>query len=315
MARQRSGSRARGFGGAASGGWATAGVALLVLSVCAACSGAGASSGASASPRGVASEPVDAASAAPASDGVEAVVTGIPIVGDDGTVRWCADGVREADCTGVAVTGLSKQSVDRLRKDPNRWSVKGRYDGRALAATAAPQTAYPEPLHPTTPCTQLHGRRLAADDVDPSAKRAVERYAATIPDRHAGTFWDRDNAVLTVLLTGHHIGEHRDALERAVGDHTLLCVQGGARFTVGELDRAQERIERVLPDAGVALMWTDRDVADNRIDVMVSHSDETTRALVTQAAGAAARVDGYVVLPDAAVADLPHRPREPDDRE
>ena len=246
------------------------------------------------------------------SDGVAVVITGVPEVAADGAVEWCPFQPGADGCPGITVDGLSADALGRFEGTGRLWAVEGVYDGGTLRATGLPQPVQrPEPDF-TTPCADLRGRQPGSGDIGPAASDAIQRHLASIPERNAGTWWDDDNAVMTVLLTGDDVSEHRAALEEAVGDRGTVCVVGGARWSMAELEQAQQRAMQIARDAGMGPWSASPDVVDNRVDLEVERSDEVTRERIRREAGDAVRVHAYVALRDATLGDLPAPPSRGD---
>lgn len=249
-------------------------------------------------------EPTPSASARPAST-VTAVLTGVPVVRDDGTVRWCPNAAIEG-CAGIPVTGLTAQWRDAFDDRGQAWAVEGAYDGEQLVASGPPA-----PVAPTrsesfvTPCTDLRGQHDGAGNPDQAAVEAIAGYIETIPDRYAGQWWDSDAAVMTVLLTGDDVADHRAALQEAVGARGTVCVAGGARYTAAELEAAQQRAVQIAVDEGLGMWSAGTDTVGNRVDLEVERIDEPTRERIRQQAGDAVRIRAYVALREATLAQLP----------
>lgn len=244
-----------------------------------------------------------------ASSGVVAVLTGAPVVADDGTVKWCPR-PGSTNCPGVAVTELSADTVEAFDDPEQMWQVEGVYDGQRLAAISPP-----EPVEATitddftTPCEDLRGKRESSGNPDGTAADAVAQYVATIPDRYAGHWWDSDNAVLTVQLTGDDVAGHQIALDEALGDSGQVCVVGGARYSLAELERAQRRAMDIAADAGMGVWGSGIDIVGNHVDLDVDYSDEPTRQRIRQDSGDAVRIHAFLALRDAALDQLPEAPQ------
>lgn len=237
---------------------------------------------------------------------VVALLTGVPVVSDSGAVEWCPGQPGTDGCAGITVTGLSPGAVDRIQDTGRAWSIEGSYDGATLQATGEPEPVErPEPDY-ATPCTELRGD--GAGNMDPAADAAIAQYVATITDRFAGQWWDSDTGVMTVLLTGDDVAEHRAALEDAVGDRGTVCVVGGARYSAAELEQAQQRATDIAVDAGMGLWSSGIDAVANRVDLEVERSDEPTRERIRQEVGDAVRVHAFLALRDATLDELPAAP-------
>jgi hypothetical protein len=256
-------------------------------------------------------DPTPSASASAGST-VTAVLTGAPVVRDDGTVMWCPNASVEG-CAGIPVTGLTSEWRDAL-DDPGRiWAVEGAYDGEQLAASGPP-----EPVAPTrsesfaTPCSDLRGEHDGTGNPDPAAAEAIARYVETIPDRYAGQWWDSDTGVMTVLLTGEDVAGHQAALGDAVGARGTVCVAGGAHYTAAELDAVQRRAIEIAADAGLGPWSAGTDTVGNRVDLEVERIDEPARERIRQQAGDAVRVRAFLALRDATLAQLPEPPPKGD---
>jgi hypothetical protein len=246
------------------------------------------------------------------SDGVAAVITGVPVVSGDGAVEWCPSQPGPDGCPGITVDGLSADALERIEGTGRLWAVEGVYDGVTLQVTGGPQPVERPESDFTTPCADLRGRHGGSGGIDPAASDAIQRHLAAIPERNAGTWWDGDNAVMTVLLTGDDVSEHRAALEEAVGDRGTVCVVGGARWSMAELEQAQQRAMQIARDAGMGPWSASADVVSNRVDLDVERSDEVTRDRIRKAAGDAVRVHAYLALRDATLDDLPAPPSRGD---
>lgn len=245
--------------------------------------------------------------ATPSAPGVAVVLTGVPVVDDDGAVQWCAHA--GPGCPGVPVTGVDAGAVEGLEGAQQAWQVEGIYDGRRLAATGVPEPAPREPdADFATPCEDLRGEPGGGGNMDMAAVDAVVQYVSTIPERYAGQWWDSDAAVMTVLLTGDDVDEHRAALEDAVGERGTVCVVGGARWSEAELQQAQSRATEIATSAGLGLWSSSTDVVRNRVDLEVERSDEETRERIRREAGESVRVHAFIALRDAAIAELPAPP-------
>lgn len=244
------------------------------------------------------------------SDGVAVVLTGAPMVVDSG-VEWCPGYVRSDDCPGIPVTGLPAGVADAFDQSPV-WRVEGVYDGVTVRATGAPEPVEPTEADFTTPCEDLRGLSSETGNMDPHASDAVERYLATIPERHAATWWDQANSVLTVLLTGDDVADHRAALEEAVGDRGMVCVVGGARWSAAELQRAQRRALDIAVEEGMGPWSAAINGAANRVDLDVERSDDAAIARIEQEAGEAVRVRPFIAVRDATLDDLPVPPSRGD---
>jgi hypothetical protein len=258
--------------------------------------------------------PSAASSPEPASaspSGVVAVLTGVPLVANDGTVEWCP-GMASDGCAGIEVTGLSQEAIDAFGDPQQAWQIEGNYDGQTLAATGPPQPVQlmREPDF-VTPCEDLRGGR-SAGNMDGTAADAVAQYVATIRDRYAGEWWDSEHGVLTVLLTGDDVADHRAALDEAVGDRGTVCVVGGARYSYAELEQAQQRAMDIAHDAGMGMWGSGIDTVGNRVDLDVEQSDEPARERIRQALGDAVRIHAFLALRDATLAELPKTPARGD---
>lgn len=246
--------------------------------------------------------------------GVVAVLTGAPVVANDArsrdTVEWCPYPAGSGDCPGIDVTGLPAGTVEAFDDPEQMWQVEGVYDGRRLVATGAPEvTDWAHAVEFPMPCEGLRGAHGQWGDTHPGALTAVTRYLATVPDRQAGEWWSRGMTVLTVQLTGDDIAEHKAALQDVVGDRGTVCVVGGARYSIAELQRAQRRATDIALDAKLGLWSSSIDVVDNRVDLEVDYSDEPTRRRIRQEAGDAVRIRAFLALRDATLAQLPEAPR------
>lgn len=239
-------------------------------------------------------------------DAVVALLTGVPVVSDGGAVEWCPGRPGAEGCAGITVSGLSPDALDGIRDTDRAWSIEGSYDGATLEATGEPEPVERPESGYTTPCTELRGER--AGNMDPTAAAAIAQYVAMIPDRFAGQWWDSDAGVMTVLLTGDDVAEHRAALEDAAGDRGTVCVVGGARYSAAELEQAQQRATDIAVDAGMGLWSSGTDAVANRVDLEVERSDEPTRERIQQEAGDAVRVDAFLTLRDATLDELPAPP-------
>jgi hypothetical protein len=237
---------------------------------------------------------------------VVALLTGVPVVSDGGAVEWCPGQPGADGCAGITVSGLSPGALDRIRDTGQSWSIEGSYDGATLEATGEPEPVERRESDHTTPCTELRGE--GAGNMDPTAAAAIAQHVATIPDRFAGQWWDSDAGVMTVLLTGHDVAEHRAALEDAAGDRGTVCVVGGARYSAAELEQAQQRATDIAVDAGMGLWSSGTDAVANRVDLEVERSDEPTRERIQQEAGDAVRVHAFLALRDATLDELPGPP-------
>jgi len=244
------------------------------------------------------------------SGGLAVVLTGAPLVDDDG-VTWCAGSVGSGDCAGIPVTGLPDGAVAGFERSPV-WRVEGVYDGVTVQATAAPEPAERTEPDFTTPCEDLRGQSSETGNMDHAAGDAVEQYVSTIPGRHAATWWDQRNAVLTVLLTGDDVTEHRAALQEAVGDRGTVCVVGGARWSAAELEQAQQRALEIAQAEGMGPWSSGTDAVANRVDLEVERSDEASVARIAQEAGQAVRVHSFIAVRDGTLADLPAAPARGD---
>jgi hypothetical protein len=176
-------------------------------------------------------------------------------------------------------------------------------------------TGVPEPVDRTitetftTPCADLRGKREGSGNPDVTATDTVAEYVARIPDRYAGHWWDSHNAVLTVQLIGDDVAGHQIALDEALGDSGMVCVVGGARYSLAELERAQRRATDIALDAGLGVWGSDVDVVENRVNLEVDYSDEPTRERIRQDSGDAVRIHAFLALRDATVNQLPEAPR------
>jgi hypothetical protein len=237
-----------------------------------------------------------------------AVLTGVPVVDADGVVQWCP--YPGEDCPGVPVTGLDAGEVQGL---DGMWQVEGAFDGQRLTATGPPEPAPRERDDVfATPCTDLRGEPGDGGNMDFAAVDAIAQYVQTMPERYAGQWWDSDAAVMTVLLTGDDVAEHRAALEQAVDGRGTVCVVGGARWSLAELQRAQNRATEIANAAGLGVWSSSADEVDNRVDLEVERSDEPTRERIRQEAGEAVRIHAFIALRDATLAELPEPPHPGD---
>jgi hypothetical protein len=245
------------------------------------------------------------------SPGVVAVLTGVPVVRDDGTVEWCP-GAAAQDCAGIEVTGLSPEAVDAFDDPQQAWEVEGNYNGQVLAATGSPEPVDTtrEPDF-TTPCEDLRDQQ-GPGALDPAATDAVAQYVAKIPDRYAGQWWDDRAGVLTVLLTGDDVAGHQTALDEATGGGGTVCVAGGARYSYAELEQAQQRATNIANDTGMGMWSSGIDVVGNRVDLEVERSDEPARERIRQEAGDAVRIHAFLALRDATLAQIPAAPTRGD---
>jgi hypothetical protein len=263
-----------------------------------------------ASPSGAPSPSSAMPSAAPSTAAVTVILTGVPVVAGDGSIRWCP-GAGDPNCAGVDVTGVSPDAMPAADGDDiQAWQIEGRYDGRKLVASGPPELADRQARDAdfSTPCGDLRGRDDSSGNIDPAAADAIAAYVATIPDRHAGLWWDQETAVMTVLLTGDDVADHRAALEEAIGDRGTVCVVGGARHSLAELERAQQRATEIAMDAGLGLWSSGVDVVANRVDLEVERSDQPTRRRIRQEVGDIVRIHAYMTLRDATLAQLPAAP-------
>jgi hypothetical protein len=243
-----------------------------------------------------------------AASDVTVILTGVPMVADDGGVTWCP-GIGENGCAGIEVTGVMPDAIPPAPGDEIRlWQVEGRFDGQRLAASGPPERVDSPTDDFSTPCEGLRGEHDVGGNMDPAAADAVAGYVGTIPDRYAGEWWDGEVAVLTVLLTGEDVADHRAALEDAVGDRGTVCVVGGARHSLAELQRAQERATEIAMDAGMGLWSSGVDVVANRVDLEVERSDEPSRRRIRREVGDMVRIHAFMALSDATLAQLPAPP-------
>lgn len=152
----------------------------------------------------------------------------------------------------------------------------------------------------------------AAATWDPDASAAITRYTRTIPDRCAGTWWNSDTQVMTVWLTGDDVGEHRSALTEAVGDRGTVCVAGGARWTLRELQTASDRAFEIAIDADLLPWGSGVDTYRNTAEVEVERSDPATLERIAATTEGAVEVRAFLAVRDATLADLPEPPQRGD---
>ena len=219
-------------------------------------------------------------------------ITVAPLVGDGGAVTWCPGSAAHEDCAGIPVTGLSSAAIDALDQSL-AWQVEGLHDGVTVRATGEPEPVDGAEPDFTTPCADLRGQSSEAGNPNVDAQEAVQRYLATIPDRHAGIWWDSSNSVLTVLLTGDDVDEHRAALEDAVGDRGTVCVVGGARWSFAELEQMQQRALDIAIAEGMGPWGGGTDIVSNRVNLEVERSDAGTVDRIREEAGEAVRVRSF----------------------
>ena len=236
------------------------------------------------------------------------MLTGVPVVTGDGDVKWCP-GTGGEDCPGIVVTGVSPDAIAADDAHDGAWQIEGRFDGRRLAADGPPEPVTWQSTDDfATPCEGLRGRSDGGGNMDLAAADAITRYVGTIPDRYAGHWWDSEAAVMTVLLTGADVDDERAALEEAVGDRGTVCVVGGARHSLAELERAQQRATDSAMDAGMGVWSSSIDVVANRVDLDVERSDEPARERIRREVGEVVRIRAYLALRDATLAQLPVPP-------
>lgn len=284
---------------------------VLLLAACGQAPGAGPAASdapAATAPAGV----TQAASPSPgASRAVTVVLTGAPVVAGDGAVVWCPGTAGAGGCPGIPVSGLPDAAVAALSRSV-AWQVAGAYDGVTVRATGAPEPIdHAEPDF-TTACEDLRGASSETGGMDPAAADAVEQYLATIPDRHAATWWDQQHSVLNVLLTGDDVAAHRGALEEAVGDRNAVCVIGGARWSSAELERMTRRATEIAREEGMGPWSAGPDAVANRVRLDVERSDGHTVARLRDEFGEAVDVRAFMAVRDATLDDLPAAPERGD---
>lgn len=237
-------------------------------------------------------------------------VTGPVQVGAGGIREICAgQGDR---CAGIRLAG----KVHEPDSEAAVLQVTGWYDGSELLVIASeiPASSAFSESDFSTPCAGLQGRASVNPPDDPM--NAIVAYTETIPDRYAGMWWDRANAVLTVWLTGQDIDNHRTALEQAAGNDLTVCVIDGAEYSEATLREIQTRLFEVVDQQATATWGTSVGTLKNRVEVMMEYLDANTRSQVESEFGKAVQFYAFMEILDGVIADLPtQKPAHPGDVE
>lgn len=261
---------------------------------------------------GASAAPTSGQTGAAVDRGVAVVLRGVPVKSGDGAVEWCPGFPADDDaCPGITVTGLSDRDRVALDGPPRPMRIDGVYDGVTLTATGSPEPFALPSEDPPILCRDLRGTPDpdpgldGGGNMDPDASAAITRYTRTIPDRYAGTWWNSDTQVMTVWLTGDDVGEHRSALTEAVGDRGTVCVAGGARWTLRELQTASDRAFEIAIDADLLPWGAGVHESGNVAEVEVERSDPATLERIAAVTDGAVDVRAFLSVRDATLADLP----------
>lgn len=236
--------------------------------------------------------------------------TGILASRADGTLEICPG--QGEECAGIRLTG----DIASPDTNPPVIQVTGWYDGAEISVTTsvAPHSSLFTETDFSTPCEGLQGAGSVNPPNDPV--NAIVAYTETIPDRFAGMWWDRANAVMTVWLTGSDLEEHRLAIEEAAGNNLTVCVTGDADFSETELLAIQQAIHDIVDLQATAMWATSTDILTNRVEVMMEYLDGPTRQSVAEKFGNAVVFHAFLEILEGTIADLPEPvPARPGDVE
>jgi len=226
-------------------------------------------------------------------------VTGPLQVGPGGFQEICAG--PGDPCAGIPLAG----EVVEPDSDAAVLQVTGWYDGSQLLVIESeiPASSPFNDSDFSTPCAGLQGRASVNPPDDPM--NAIVAYTETIPDRYAGRWWDRANAVMNVWLTGQDIESHRLALEHAAGDDLAVCVIDGAEYSEATLLEIQTRLFEVVDQEATATWATSVGTLTNRVEVMMEYLDADTRSHVESEFGKTVEFYAFIEVLDGTIADLP----------
>jgi hypothetical protein len=236
--------------------------------------------------------------------------TGILASRSDGTLEICPG--QGEECAGIRLTG----DIASPDTDPPVIQATGWYDGAeiSVATSETPHSSLFTETDFSTPCEGLRGAGSVNPPNDPV--NSIAAYTETIPDRFAGMWWDRANAVMTVWLTGSDLEEHRLAIEKAAGSNLTVCVTGDADFSETELLAIQQAIHDIIDLQATAMWGTSADILTNRVEVMMEYLDTPTRKAVSEQFGDAVVFHAFLEILEGTIADLPEPvPARPGDVE
>ena len=216
---------------------------------------------------------------APKVASVRVVVTGVLLRRRDG-IEIC-HGEGDAPCPGIRVEGKVEDAWISEQGKASVWRLSGVYDGTTLVLAA--------PARPTTLTAQPDYRNSCPEFQEPkkgvnpalSLETAVEAFVSEHAERVAAVWWDRERQTMVVWVTGDPAELKRLAAERAPG--ARLCVQGQARFSQPELERARAKADAILREHGVVWSGSGGDAVHNDIAYDADVIDAETLAQIGRA--------------------------------
>lgn len=247
-------------------------------------------------------------STAPKVASVRVLVTGVLLRRRDGIEICHSDA--DARCPGIRVEGKVEDAWISEPGKASVWRMSGVYDGTTLVLDA--------PAQPTTITAQPDYRNSCPEFQQPkkgvnpalSLETTVEAFVSEHAERVAGVWWDREHQTMVVWVTGDPAELKRLAAERAPG--ARLCVQGQARFSQPELERARAKADAILREHGVVWSGSGGDAVHNDIAYEADVIDAETLAHLKRETGDAIRVVAFIELVEHKLDQLPVAPMRGD---
>jgi len=237
----------------------------------------------------------------PSPAGARVAVTGVLVKRAD-HVEVCP-GLRVDACAGIRVAGAVEDAWLSERGKISVWRLTGRYDGTTLAleGPAQPTQLTAEPEYRNT-CPEYQSPTSGVNPT-PRLSAAVAKLVREQGDRAAGEWWDRERQTMVIAVKGDDAELRKRVAKSAPG--LRICVQGGARYTQTELERARATADRILGEHGVVWSGSGSDVTRNRIRYDAEVIDAATLEELKRETGEAVEVVAFVELLDRSLQELP----------
>jgi len=213
-------------------------------------------------------------------------------------------------CPGIRVEGKVEDAWLSERGKVSVWRLTGAYDGTTLVLDAPAQatTLANQPDYRNS-CPELQ-KHTRGGNPDLRLFEIVQAFVREHTERVAGEWWDRERQTMVIWVTGDPADLRRRLAERAPG--VRVCVQGQARFSQAELERARAQADRVLAERGIALSSSAGDVVLNRVVYEVEVVDARTLAQLARDAGDAIAVVAFIELLEQPLERIPVAPARGD---
>ncbi|HTV22131.1 MAG TPA: hypothetical protein VMG12_25750 [Polyangiaceae bacterium] len=234
-----------------------------------------------------------------------------PEPGSDSALEICP-GDRLRPCSGVRVVG---DVAPELLSTPEHSVVvrlSGLFDGARLKLDRPGELA-PSAREPDlrNPCPQFQEAKSGDANPSPALAALAARIESEYPDRHAGTFWDRERQTLTVRVT-EDASDIAASLKLEASPDKRLCLAGGAPHSQPELLAALQAITKRLaaPPAFLVEAWPD--VVSGELVVRLENVDRAHIDEIHASAGAGTRIESFIELREGLLRELPVAPARGD---